>query len=84
MYRHQSDELFLGSASDPTLVQPRSATTDSSGGNATTTDDEDDEDQGVQVEVVERPSGYESKVVPAAKGKGGGSSGVRSRKGGRR
>jgi hypothetical protein len=41
-------------------------------------DEDDDEDNGVQVEVVERPSGYETRVNSGA-GRGG-----RQRKGSRR
>jgi len=84
-YRAPPDELFLGggSASDPNLGQPRPAIADNLGPDQSTDEDEDDdeeseddEDQGVQVEVVEKPSGYESKVAAPA------NSGIKSRGGG--
>jgi PRA1 family protein 1 len=67
-------DIYGGSSSDPYLMTRRQYSNEDR--NTENEDDEDDdEDNGMQVEVVERPSGYESRVAS------GGSRGGRQRKG---
>lgn len=68
-------DVYGGSSSDPYLMTRRQYPNEER--NTEHDDDEDDdEDDGMQVEVVERGSGYESRVAS-----GGGSRGGRQRKG---
>lgn len=71
MYRPPPDEIFIGPASDPMLVPQRSPQTDTSGEDRTTEDNEDeDDDNGVLVEVVERPTGHDTRSKSGGNGRG--------------
>jgi PRA1 family protein 1 len=70
-------DMYPGIPSDPYLMTQRQPSNEDRS-TENEDDEDDDEDNGVQVEVVERPSGYETRVNSGA-GRGG-----RQRKGSRR